>query len=307
MTMMNGRRNERYRPAGSAITFAVALVLAGCGAGTSGTTGPPQPASRTPPTSVPTPSALPTMMPAEKLVDSLLSDWNAGSQANVSADYDRQAHLMLVGDDGDVTSYATPVEIRSALVSRAADGFSIVRTGDILDLGHGRYLAFAATWTSDRTYTSGNAVVLLELNQDGLVLAQYVIGASEEPASAQPAPAELTTRVDEAVDRHNHGDASEVVALFTPDARARVGYDRLRVGWTDLWQRTCDSIEEIQAFTAETAASTVWRPHRIMDVVQQGSLVIYPISLGSKGFEFWVLRLADGSGQFDYWWDIGGA
>lgn len=233
----------------------------------------------------------------------MVEDWNSGIAEEAALDYAPQARLMVVDDDGAMNTYTSSRGIGDFVASRAAEGFSITRSGDVLDLGH--YVAFPATWISNRADGAGNATVLLELTPDRRVLGQYVIGVTEETTSAHPAEADIATRVALAVAAHNGGDASAVAALFTPAAHARVGYDGTGTGWRG-WLITCDSATEIESFAASTAVDPDWRPRPTLDAIQQGSLLIYPVNLDAKGVEFWVFRYAPGTDRFDYWWDIGG-
>lgn len=218
---------------------------------------------------------------AESIADGLLRDWNSGN-ATTAAMYARTAEARFAIDKGDYTeTYIGQAAIANEIASRAAIGFTVTRTGDVIHQGD--YLAFPLIW--ETAAGKGEGVAILQVNAEGQVQRQWVLGAT----AAAPARQSVILHagdgsVEASLDDHrravNAHDGAAAIHNFAEDGEWRIA---LGSGdWTEVYVGS----PAIAAATAERA-TTGFAVARTGSMVRQGSFVVHP----------WTSTSTAGSGQ----------
>jgi hypothetical protein len=274
-------RSTRYGLAGVVVAIAL-LGGAGLLVGTNHPSSSP----------TPMPSASPAASGATVVLDALVAAWNDGAGQRAASLYVPQPAVHFMINGSDIVSYSTSGEVATAMTAWHSQGTVLSRTTQVLT--QGPYAASAVTWTSSQGTFNGALVV--HLSSEGLVEAEYLIGATP---TAAPGAARGTTVVTN-LQRAIYTPVRPIVlrlgaatpGAFAVDARAWQWEGDAMVG-----QSPVDGRSGIAGLLGVDQPAESYA-----DVVEvQGPFVLYSTSGGDEGFNLLWLT---GDGLVQYSWSI---
>jgi hypothetical protein len=244
------------------------------------------------PSPTPTPSAAPQASDPAGIFDGLVSAWNAGDGQQAASLYVTAPLVRFWIDSGAVTdTYSTGADVQAAINQWHSQGSTLARTGDVLT--QGPYSAATVSWTTSQG--SYNGAEVIHITPEGLVTAEYLIGASSSQATGTAA-------------------GTDVVQALTQAMTTPVKPIVLRLGAADLasyapnvqiWQFENDDSGGLIAQSPSDIAGVLGAPHAadsfVFAIQTQGPFVLYSASAADEGFN--VLELTSG-GLIQYSWDI---
>lgn len=273
-------RSSRY-----ALVAVIAIALIGGGSLVVGSMLPS-------PSPTPTPSASLQASDPTAIFDGLVSAWNAGDGQQAASLYVTAPLVRFWIDSGDITdTYSTQADVQAAITQWHSQGSTLTRTGEVLS--QGPYSAASVTWTTSQG--SFNGAEVIHVTPEGLVTAEYLIGASTAQASGTAAGTDVvqallqaeTSPVKPIILRLGAADT----ASYAPDVM--------------VWQFENDDSGGIIARSPDDLAQILQAPHTadsfIFALQTQGPFVLYSASAADEGFN--VLELTS-DGLIQYSWDI---
>lgn len=244
------------------------------------------------PSSTPAPSASPAATDPTAIMDGLISAWNGGDGQSAASLYVNAPLVRFWIDSGDMTdTYSTQADVQAAITQWHGQGSVLTRKGDVLT--QGPYSAATVTWTTSEG--SYNGAEVIHITPEGLVTAEYLIGASTTQATGTAAGTDVLQALVQA-------ETTPVKAII------------LRLGAADptsyaadvtIWQFENDDSGGILARSRSDVVAPLGFQQPadsfVFAIQTQGPFVLYSASSGDEGFN--VLELTT-DGLIQYSWNL---